>query len=168
MSEPRFFYIKKSLLLLYGDGWTWLLLKSPVEYRVSIQNRNHQYDKKNWEWLEIRKSILFVSRGYIHCHCKYCNWISIHATRASLPPHLSCFMNLVNELLLVWYIGSHRKKLWNQTLENFWENANLNFPRFDLTPFFCDFLCIRPIIIHWQSSWYRTGVVGGMHMWRAL
>ena len=24
-----------------------------------------------------------------------------HATRASLPPHLSCFMNLVNELLLV-------------------------------------------------------------------
>ena len=51
----------------------------------------------------------------------------IHATRAFLPPHLSCIMNFVNELLLVWYIGSHRKKLWNQTLENFWENANLIF-----------------------------------------
>ena len=41
-----------------------------------------------------------------------------------------------------------------------------NFPRFDFTAFFCDFQCIRPIIIHWQSSWYRTGVVGGMHGWR--
>ena len=36
-------------------------------------------------------------------------------------------MNFVNELLLVWYIGSHRKKMSNQTLENFWENANLIF-----------------------------------------
>ena len=43
-----------------------------------------------------------------------------------------------------------------------------NFPRFDFTAFFCDFQCIRPIIIHWQSSWYRTGVVGGMHGWRIL
>ena len=43
-----------------------------------------------------------------------------------------------------------------------------NFPRFDFTAFFCDFQCIRPIIIHWQSSWYRTGVVGGMHGWREL
>ena len=50
-----------------------------------------------------------------------------HATRASLPPHLSCIMNFVNELLLVWYIWSHRKKLSNQTLKNFWENANLIF-----------------------------------------
>ena len=40
------------------------------------------------------------------------------------------------------------------------------FPRFDFTAFFCDFLCIRPMIIHWQSSWNRTGVVGGMHGWR--
>ena len=40
------------------------------------------------------------------------------------------------------------------------------FPRFDLTSFFCDFQCIRPIIIHWTSSWNRTGVVGGMHRWR--
>ena len=53
--------------------------------------------------------------------------LNIHATRAFLPPHLSCIMNFVNELLLVWYIGSHRKKLWNQTLENFWENTNLIF-----------------------------------------
>ena len=43
-----------------------------------------------------------------------------------------------------------------------------NFPRFDFTAFFCDFQCIRPIIIHWQSSLYRTGVVGGMHGWRVL
>ena len=43
-----------------------------------------------------------------------------------------------------------------------------NFPRFDFTAFFCDFQCIRPIIIHWQSSWYRTGVVGGMHGWREV
>ena len=43
-----------------------------------------------------------------------------------------------------------------------------NFPRFDFTAFFCDFQCIRPIIIHWQSSWYRTGVVGGMHGWREM
>ena len=41
-----------------------------------------------------------------------------------------------------------------------------NFPRFDFTAFFCDFQCIRPIIIYWQSLWYRTGVVGGMHGWR--
>ena len=41
-----------------------------------------------------------------------------------------------------------------------------NFPRFDFTAFFCDFQCIRPIIIHWPSSWNRTGVVGGMHGWR--
>ena len=41
-----------------------------------------------------------------------------------------------------------------------------NFPRFDFTAFFCDFQCIRPIIIHWQSSLYRTGVVGGMYGWR--
>ena len=40
-----------------------------------------------------------------------------------------------------------------------------NFPRFDFTAFFCDFQCIRPIKINWQSSWYRTGVVGGMHWW---
>ena len=53
--------------------------------------------------------------------------IDKHATRASLPPHLFCIMNFVNGLLLVWYIGSHRKKLWNQTLENFWENAILIF-----------------------------------------
>ena len=43
-----------------------------------------------------------------------------------------------------------------------------NFPRFDFTAFFSDFQCIRPIIIHWQSSWYRTGVVGGMHGWRVV
>ena len=43
-----------------------------------------------------------------------------------------------------------------------------NFPRFDFTAFFCDFLCIRPIIIHCQSSLYRTGVVGGMHGWRVI
>ena len=42
------------------------------------------------------------------------------------------------------------------------------FSRFDLTAFSCDFKCIRPIIIHWQSSLYRTGVVGGMHGWREL
>ena len=42
-----------------------------------------------------------------------------------------------------------------------------NFPRFDFTAFFCDFQCIRPIIIHWQSSLYRTGVVGGLYGWRA-
>ena len=41
-----------------------------------------------------------------------------------------------------------------------------NFPRFDFTAFFCDLQCIRPIIIHWQSLWYRTGVVGGIHGWR--
>ena len=43
-----------------------------------------------------------------------------------------------------------------------------NFPRFDFTAFFCDFLGIRPIIIHWQSSWNRTGVVGVMHGWREI
>ena len=43
-----------------------------------------------------------------------------------------------------------------------------NFPRFDLTSFFCDFQCIRPIIIHWQSSLYRTGVVGGLYGWRGF
>ena len=43
-----------------------------------------------------------------------------------------------------------------------------NFPRFDLTAFFCDFLHMRPFIFRWQSSWYRTGVMGGMHGWRAL
>ena len=43
-----------------------------------------------------------------------------------------------------------------------------NFSRFDLTAFSCDFKCIRPIIIHWQSSLYRTGVVGGMHGWRVF
>ena len=41
-----------------------------------------------------------------------------------------------------------------------------NFPRFDLTAFFCDFLHMRPFIFRWQSSWYRTGVMGGMHGWR--
>ena len=40
------------------------------------------------------------------------------------------------------------------------------FSRFDLTAFSCAFKCIKPIIIHWQSSLYRTGVVGGMHGWR--
>ena len=35
-----------------------------------------------------------------------------------------------------------------------------NFPRFDLTAFFCDFPHIRPIIFYWESSWYRiTGQV---------
>ena len=33
---------------------------------------------------------------------------------------------------------------------------------------FCDFQCITPIIIHWQSKWYRTGVVGGMHGWHDI
>ena len=33
---------------------------------------------------------------------------------------------------------------------------------------FCDFLHMRPFIFHWKSSWYRTGVLGGMHGWRAL
>ena len=42
-----------------------------------------------------------------------------HATRASLPPHLSCIMNFLNQILKVLYIGSHRKKLSNQTLEIF-------------------------------------------------
>ena len=43
-----------------------------------------------------------------------------------------------------------------------------NFPRFDLTAFFCDFLHMKPFIFHWQSTWYRTGVMGGMHGWRVL
>ena len=44
-----------------------------------------------------------------------------------LLPHLSCIMNFLNQILKVLYIGSHRKKLLNQTLENFWENAILIF-----------------------------------------
>ena len=42
-----------------------------------------------------------------------------HATRASLLPHLSCIMNFLNQILKVSYIGSHRKKLSNQTLRKF-------------------------------------------------
>ena len=41
-----------------------------------------------------------------------------------------------------------------------------NFPRFDLTDFFCDFLHMRPFIFHWPIAWNRTGVIGGMHGWR--
>ena len=39
---------------------------------------------------------------------------------------------------------------------------------FDLTAFFCDFPHIRTLIFDWESSWYRTGVVGGLHGWRDL
>ena len=74
-----------------------------------------------------RQMILDVNFLFSHETLLSCKNMSNHATRASLPPHLSCFMNLVNQLFLVWYIGSHRKKLWNQTLENFLENANLIF-----------------------------------------
>ena len=42
------------------------------------------------------------------------------------------------------------------------------FPRFDLTAFFCDFVHMRPFRFNWQSSWYRTGVLGGMHGWRDI
>ena len=52
----------------------------------------------------------------------------------------------------------HCKKLKLQYLKN--------FPRFDFMGFFCDFLHMRPLIFHWKSSWYRTGVMGGMHGWR--
>ena len=52
----------------------------------------------------------------------------------------------------------HCKKLKLQYLKN--------FPRFDFMDFFCDFLHMRPLIFHWKSSWYRTGVMGGMHGWR--
>ena len=53
----------------------------------------------------------------------------------------------------------HCKKLKLQYLKN--------FPRFDFMDFFCDFLHMRPLIFHWKSSWYRTGVMWGMHGWRA-
>ena len=43
-----------------------------------------------------------------------------------------------------------------------------NFPRFDFMDFFCDFLHMRPLIFHWKSSWYRTGVMEGMHGWREM
>ena len=35
-----------------------------------------------------------------------------------------------------------------------------HFPRFDLTAFVCDFPYMRPLKYDWESSWYRTGVVG--------
>ena len=51
----------------------------------------------------------------------------IHATRASLQSHLSCFKILVNEIWKVSYVGSHRKNPSNQTLGNFLENPILIF-----------------------------------------
>ncbi len=43
-----------------------------------------------------------------------------------------------------------------------------HFPRFDLTAFVCDFPYMRPLKYDWESSWYRTGVVGGLHGWHEL
>ena len=44
---------------------------------------------------------------------------ALHATRAYLPSHLTCIIHFLNEIKLVLYVGGHRKKLYNQTLENF-------------------------------------------------
>ena len=43
-----------------------------------------------------------------------------------------------------------------------------HFPRFDLTAFVCDFPYMRPLKYDWESSWYRTGVVRGMHGWHDI
>ena len=45
--------------------------------------------------------------------------VTDHATRAYLPSHLACIIHFLNEIKLVLYVGGHRKKLYNQTLENF-------------------------------------------------
>ena len=94
-------------------------------HKQFIFNNEHFSSQMPAEILDTFYVYTWLLSSIVTCYMLQDN--SIHATRASLPPHLSCFMNLVNELLLVWYIGSHRKKLWNQTLENFWENANLIF-----------------------------------------
>ena len=47
----------------------------------------------------------------------------VHTTCAYLSSHLICIILFLNEIKLVLYVGGYRKKLYNQTLENFWEIA---------------------------------------------
>ena len=70
-----------------------------------------------------------------------------HATRASLPSHLSSIKNFVNEIWKVSYVGSHRINTSNQTLGNFWENAILIFCNVKIGPFLQVLNLSFPLII---------------------
>ena len=61
---------------------------------------------------------------------------TFHATRASLPSHLSCFKNFVNEIWKVSYVGNHKTfeigpfwtKLWQFSCKKlgFFANSQSN------------------------------------------
>ena len=82
-------------------------------------------------WLMIWAcSVILCSRYLVSIGGRGDNDLSLscdHATRASLPSHLSCIKNFFNEISKVSYVGSDRKNPWNQTLGNFWDIAILIF-----------------------------------------